>query len=183
MQDLSYKERLFVEFYLGETNGNATESARRAGYRWPDKQGSQLLGKTRISAAIAARVSDVAMSANDVLARLSDIASGSLGDFVKIGEDGGFSFDLRKAKRRDKLHLVKKLKNKKETRYERTGDGDDTRPVTVEQLEIELHAPQNALHKLGQYHGLLKEKNEPEVDAAAGVIQQIKDAIGKSGTD
>ena len=28
-----------------------------------------------------------------------------------------------------------------------------------------------------------QDKDEPEVDAATGVIQQIKDAIGKSGTD
>jgi phage terminase small subunit len=31
--DLTYKQRLFVEFYLGEASGNATEAARLAGYR------------------------------------------------------------------------------------------------------------------------------------------------------
>jgi len=32
MAELTYKQKLFVEHYLGEANGNATDAARRAGY-------------------------------------------------------------------------------------------------------------------------------------------------------
>jgi len=47
--NLSYKQVLFCIKY----SGNATEAAKYAGYKWPDKVGSQLLGKDRINECIA----------------------------------------------------------------------------------------------------------------------------------
>lgn len=137
---LTTKQRVFVEEYL--TCWNATEAARRAQYRSPDKQGSQLLGKTSIQATIQARLADKAMSADEVLARLAEHARGSMGDFLKINEeDGGAQLDLLQA--RDKLHLIKKYSI------------DDKGKVT-----IELYDAQSALALIGKRHGLFVDRQE-----------------------
>lgn len=96
------------------------------------------------------------MSAKEVLARLSVIASGSLEDFLGIPENGVWSLDLRQAKKRRKLGLVKKVKTKRETRYEQVGN--EKEPVIVDHVEIELHDPLAALDKLARYHNLYKER-------------------------
>jgi hypothetical protein len=75
---LTAKQQLFCEFYIGAASGNATESARLAGYRGSDETlraiGSQNLTKLNISDACRERVNDVALSANKVLSELSEIA-------------------------------------------------------------------------------------------------------------
>jgi len=71
MRPLSYRQRLFVEFYLGESSGSAVDAARRAGYRWPTKLGARLVEKREVKAAIDARVATAAMAANEVLARVA----------------------------------------------------------------------------------------------------------------
>ena len=50
---LSPKQKAFVDYYL-ET-GNATEAARRAGYKQPNVQGSQNLAKPSIKQYVAER--------------------------------------------------------------------------------------------------------------------------------
>lgn len=139
--ELTYKQRLFVSYYLGESGGNATDAARRAGYRECEVTGHRLLRKAKVRAAIDACLEGAALTADEVLARLSEMASGSLGSFVEIRPDGTWSLDLAKAKRLRKLGLIKKLKAKP--------DGT---------TEIELHDPQAALDKLAKYHGLYKER-------------------------
>ena len=56
---LTEKQRRFVEAYLGEANGNATEAARLAGYSGTDDSlavsASQLLRNTKVEAAIKER--------------------------------------------------------------------------------------------------------------------------------
>ena len=43
----SYRQRLFVEHYLGESSGSAVTAARRAEYQWPEKLGPRLVEKGR----------------------------------------------------------------------------------------------------------------------------------------
>jgi phage terminase small subunit len=153
--ELTYKQRLFVEAYLGEAGGNATEAARLAGYAWPKKVAERLVGKSGIRAAIDARLDEAALTANQVLARLSDIATGDLGDFLTIDDAGAWSIDMRKAKRAGRTHLIKKIK------------------ASPTGTEIELHSPLDALDKLGKYRRLfveriaLEEKQPAESEAAA----------------
>jgi hypothetical protein len=75
---LTAKQQLFCEFYIGEANGNATESARLAGYKGSDETlraiGSQNLTKLNISDVCRERVNEVALSADKVLSELSEIA-------------------------------------------------------------------------------------------------------------
>lgn len=58
--NLSERERRFVEAYMGKAAGNATKAAILAGYSKATarKQGSRLLTKGNIQAAIAARAKD-----------------------------------------------------------------------------------------------------------------------------
>lgn len=58
---LSLKERRFVDAYLGSAAGNATAAVRAAGYsgrsaKAQQVQGSRLLSKTKVKAALAARL-------------------------------------------------------------------------------------------------------------------------------
>jgi phage terminase small subunit len=147
---LNYKERLFVSYFLGESNGNATDAARRAGYVHPNKIGPRLAVKVGIRAAIEARLAGPALTADEVLARLSDQAAADVGDFLTFSRPEGrgkgdkaapvrVRLDLDKARRNGKLPLVKKLKRGKYG------------------LEIELYDAQAALVQLGKYHGLFRD--------------------------
>lgn len=144
--ELTYKQRLFVEAYLGEASGNAAEAARIAGYSQPVDVGGRLLRKSAVQAQIDARLNEAALSTNQILARLSDIATADLGDFVKIESENGWSLDLKKAKRARRTHLIKKLK------------------MGQYGPEIELHSPLDALEKLGKYRKLFTDK----VDVTSG---------------
>ena len=78
--NLNERERRFVEAYMGEAAGNGTKAAEVAGYsaRNAGPQGSRLLRKANIRAAIAARTQDDPAVA-DRMARQrlwSDIAFG-----------------------------------------------------------------------------------------------------------
>jgi phage terminase small subunit len=57
---LTERERNFIERYMGDAAGNATKAARLAGYsaKTARKQGSRLLTKGHIRAAIAQRTKD-----------------------------------------------------------------------------------------------------------------------------
>ena len=140
MRELTYKQRLFVEAYLGEANGNGVEAARIAGYSWPEKQAFQLLGKTRIKAQIARRLKAAAISANEILARMSEIATTDIGEFLDIGEQ---TWRVR-IKRNQRTRLIKKLKQTRTT----------IKDLETEITEIEVKDCFPALAKLGEYHGL-----------------------------
>jgi hypothetical protein len=145
--ELTFKQRLFIEAYIGEANGNATEAARIAGYRWPEKVAHRLVGKSGIQARIGQRVASAAMPANEVLARLSDQASADIGEFLDIDASGGWRLNLRKPGRR--THLIKRIR--------RTREGAD----------IEIRDSFPALVKLGEYHGLWNQTPAPTIDLEA----------------
>ncbi len=146
MRPLNYQQRLFVEYYLGESEGNALDAARRAGYRCPEKQGPRLLKNGGVRAAIDARVEQVAMSANEVLARIAQVASSDLLDFIEVDPNGGCKVDVKLAKRLRLGHLVKRLRINK--------DGTQ---------DIVLEARLPALVKLGEYYKLWKGEAEQQL--------------------
>ena len=82
---MTTKERAFVEYYL--THWNATEAARLAGYKNPNKLGPRKLVEVGIQQAIQARLSELKMSADEVLTRLSDQARGSMADFLRVDDE------------------------------------------------------------------------------------------------
>lgn len=143
---LSEKQWAFCIHYA-ETF-ESKEAARKAGYSPAGNEtvlrnvGNQLLSDERIRYWIHEFVKDRALPADAVLARLADIATGSIEDFIHImPETGQIFFDLRKAEKRGKLHLIKKL------RYIKSGVGKGG-------VEIELHDPIRALELIGKHLGM-----------------------------
>ena len=117
MRPLNYRQRLFVEHYLGESSGSAVDAARRAGYRSPQTQGPRLLKNRTIRAAIDARVATAAIAADEVLARIADVATSDLLNFIDVDNKGGCKVDLKLVKRLGLGHLIKRLRiNKDGTR-------------------------------------------------------------------
>ncbi len=89
--ELTQKQRLFVEAYIGPANGNAREAARAAGYSGDDnvlsQRGFELVRNPRISELIGVRVEQAVMRANEVLDELSAIAKADWQNFVEIRRD------------------------------------------------------------------------------------------------
>ncbi len=104
MRPLNYRQRLFVEHYLGESSGSAVDAARRAGYRWPETLGPRLVKKSGVRAAIDARVETAAIAANKVLARIADVATSDLLNFIEVDSNGDWKVDLKLVKRRSSLN-------------------------------------------------------------------------------
>lgn len=134
VEGLTPKQRAFLERYL--VSWNASDAAREAGYSQPKQQGSRLLTKVDIQAAIRERLNEMTMPANEVLARLTAHAQGDLSAFLTQQSGGKIEVDLAKAEREGKMHLLKS--------YRETAHG----------ISIELHNPQNALELLGRHYGL-----------------------------
>ena len=159
---LNDKQRAFVEAYLN--CWNASEAARRAGYstNCAGEQGYDLLKKTQVQAAIAARLNSMKLTADRTLQLLSDHAHSTLDDFFSLDEDGQPALDLLKAQERGKMHLVKKIS------YDRLGN-----PV------IELHSVQGALTLLARHHGLLNDKLTHDFSTLsdADLLRRAQDAI------
>lgn len=133
----------FVDHYIVTLNG--TEAARLANYQGSDEvlasTASRLLRNEKVIAEISRRLERFAMSANEVLVRLTDIARADIAD--ALSPQG--AIDPLEAKRRGKSHLIKRFKTKEVT-------ADDK--VTYE-TEIELHDSLKALELLAKYHDLV----------------------------
>lgn len=149
---LNDKQRAFVEEYL--QCWNATEAARRVGYAHPNKQGPRLLVKVGVQELKEQRISEKAMSADEVLLRLAEHARGNMGDFIDI-ESMSFSLNLQKAKELGLTHLIKKVKDRVVMTSNK--DGEETETHT---LEIELYDAKSALDTLAKYHGLLVDRTD-----------------------
>lgn len=141
---LSNKQRAFVEHYL--ICWNASEAARCAGYSRKNANvvGPRLLANVGIKAAIDARLTELQMSADEILVRFTEQARGSMADFVDVNTT---TIDLKKAKRARKLHLLKSL-----TRT--VGEFTDT-------VKIELYDAQQALAHLARIRGMYVDKFAP----------------------
>lgn len=139
---LNARQTTFInEYFL--CGLNATEAAKKAGYSdaTARQQGSRLLTNVNIRAEIDRRMAEMAMPANEVLARLAEHARSTMEDFIEI--KGGLPFiQLDNAQQVGKLHLLKKFK------------------VTKQGVEIELYDAQAALRDLGRAHGLFKDRVE-----------------------
>jgi len=133
----STKEQVWLEEYF--RCWNATEAARRAGYKWPNKQGPAK--KEKLADLIAKEVEHRAMSANEVLLRLAEQARGDIADALKI-DHGLVMVDVEKLKELGLTHLIKKFKHTKQGG-----------------TEIEFYDAQAALFHLSKLHGLVGADN------------------------
>jgi phage terminase small subunit len=89
--ELTQKQRLFVEAFIGPANGNAREAARMAGYSGDDnalsQRGFELVRNPKIAELVGVRVQEAVMRANEVLSELSAIAKSDWQNFVEIRRD------------------------------------------------------------------------------------------------
>lgn len=134
---LTPKQQLFVDEYL--KSFNATKAAKAAGYseHTATEIGAENLRKPHLREAIDQRLTESAMSANEVLMRLAKQARGSMADYVKIIEGGNVPMiDWAKAAKDGML--------------------DNMSQITIEEGKItfKLYDAQAALVHLGKYHGL-----------------------------
>lgn len=170
---LSVKQQLFVDSYLATFN--ATKSALAAGYsdKTAYSQGARLLKNAEIAAAISERLTETAMSADEVLMRLADQARGDLGDFL---DDDGL-FDMDKVRQAKKTGLIKKFKTKRTVRTIAEQEIEST------EVEFELYDAQSALVHIGKYHALWTEKQELTGKGGGPIEQTVKHDISKLSVD
>jgi phage terminase small subunit len=90
-EQLTQKQRLFVEAYIGDAAGNAREASRMAGYSGDDntlsQRGFELVRNPKIAELIGVRVEEAVMRSNEVLSQLSAIAKAGWQDFLEIRRD------------------------------------------------------------------------------------------------
>ena len=174
---LSVKHRAFVEEYL--QCWSAAGAYRRIyptvkkNSAWSN--GSRLLRKAEVREEIEKRLKSKRMSANEVLARLSDQAKASLEPFIRVDKDGFASFDFSSEEARMNLSIIKKIKSKRSRRWE--GKGEDAEEWEDEQVEVEVVDAQSALEKLGKHHKLFNDRMEVthtlDVDGLDKIMEKV----------
>ena len=126
---VSSKERIWLEEYL--KCWNASEAARRAGYRWPKNIGSRKLAK--FAPEIKARLAKQVMSADEALARMAELARGGWTEYITL--DGGL--DIARMVSDDKAYLIAEIRD------------------TIQSGRVyKFPNMQRALEKIGDQHGL-----------------------------
>lgn len=168
---LSIKHTAFVDEFL--RTFNATMAYKRVYPKTSSHaaraNASRLIAKDSISSAIRARLSEMHMSADEVLKLLADMARGDMGDFIDAS-GVGFSLDMKAAKEKGITKLIKKVKQKTTTFIAKKESEEDRE---VHELEIELYDAQSALEKIGKHHRLFTDS----VDLTTGG-KPLSDVIG-----
>lgn len=161
-KQLTAKQRTFALEYIICKNG--TEAARRAGYAGDDNAlaaaASRLLRNVKVIEFINERFAETAMRADEVIARMSEQAAADMGDFIQI-KNGIPFFDLEKAARRNKLHLIQSFEN------------------TKNGVKLKLYDAQAAQRTLAQHHGLLK--TEVNINLSDDLLKRFVDAANAAG--
>lgn len=150
MDRLPNRRRAFIHHYL--RTWNATESARKAGYRGVDHvlhmTGSRLLSNDKVKKAIQARLNKMQVSSDEVIARLADQAKSDLSPFIRTRDDQGNPLpkpyvDIEAIIKSGKGHMIRELA------YTKTGD-----------VVVKTYDQQKALELLGRAHGVFKDRTE-----------------------
>jgi hypothetical protein len=119
-------EWAMVNAYFDE-NMNQTRAYLKihpgANYDSARTEASKFFAKPYIQAEIERRLKENAMSAEEVLSRLGDMARASHQPYIKIDDDGFVYFNFADEEARKNLHLIKKIKTKRERRI--VGKGDE----------------------------------------------------------
>lgn len=139
---LTEKQKRFVDYYI-ET-GNQTEAARRAGYKQPQTQGAQTLGKLSVKAAIDARLRELEgkriAKADEVMQFLTSTLRGEVKEERVVVEGTGEGrSDARiitvQVSARDRLDAAKSLLK----RYPMQLDAKEQK-LRLQKLEAEIRA-------------------------------------------
>jgi len=151
---LNPRQKTFVAEYLIDLN--ATQAARRAGYRpkRAQKTGSDLLRRSGIRAAIAEaqaqRLAKLDMDAEAVLTELARIARASVLDYMRIGEDGEPIIDLSRLNQDNAAAIA----NVTVDRFKSARGADKSQ---IRRVKISFHNKVAALRELARHFGLARE--------------------------
>jgi len=148
---LTAKQRAFVLEYPRDFN--ATKAAIRAGFsaKTARQVASQLLTKPNISKLIDQEFEKRSLKLDEILARLTEQATTSIGDFMVVNPDGNrIAFDPEIIKERG--HLIKRIKAISTVRYSEKGE-----QYEYTTLSLELYNAQKALDLLGRHRGMAAE--------------------------
>lgn len=155
-KSLTAKEQAWAEAYL--LTLSKAEAARRAKYKGDNAQlaviGWQNYRKLHIQAYLKKRLAEMTMPAEEVLRRLTDMASSNISDFANIRDEKDLS-------ETEQGHVIKKFKRI----FTRSQIGNE-----IETIELELYDAQAALEKLGRYHSLFTDKIEHSSDPDKPII-------------
>lgn len=154
---LTAKQNRFVAEYL--VDQNATQAAIRTGYsaKTAKVQGSRLLTKVAIRAAIEAATAERArrteITQDMVVRELAKIGFANMGDFMRVGHDGDPVLDFGNLTEDQKAALV-------EVTVEdfKDGRGEDARDVR--RVKFKLADKRAALVDIGKHLGMFRERVE-----------------------
>lgn len=141
---LTPKQRAFCDYYI-ET-GNATESAKRAGYKKPNVQGSQNLEKLSIKQYIDKRLKELESkriaNAGEVLQYLTKVMRGEEKD--QFGLDASLQDRTKAAELLGKRYAIfnskdLELKERKLKLEEDRINGDNKEPIKIEFVRASEH--------------------------------------------
>lgn len=163
---LNPRQRAFIDHYIG--NGfNATQAAISAGYSIDTarQQASRLLTNVYIASEITRIYQQNTMSAEEILARLSEMGRGDLGD---VWDENAGMVNWKQTRALGKSGLIKRIKHK--TIRTTTDDGKE---VETFEDEIELHDPMRAMETIAKIHGIMI--NRLQISVEDQIIQMIRD--------
>ncbi len=155
---LTDKEEQFCQEYV--ISWNATRAAIDAGYskKMAYSIGYENTKKPHIKARIEELLKEKVMSREEVLARLASQARASHYHFIRVDGEGFVYFDFSDEDAMRHLHLIKKIKSKRQRLVR--GKGDDAEEWEGEWVEVELHDPQRALELIGKHHSLFIDRDD-----------------------
>jgi phage terminase small subunit len=159
LKPLSRKHQKFVNEYLKRWNGTRAYMAvyPKAAEDSARTSAAELLAKDNISAAIAERIKESQMSADEALEILAAHARGDMGQFSdRLG-----GLDFQSAKEAGLSRLIKKFKQRTVTKIGKTDKDED---IEIHDVEIELYDAQAAAEKILKVHGKFTER----VDLTSG---------------
>jgi len=165
---LNERQRRFVE----EFDGNATQSAIRAGYakKSAASQAWVLLRNPKVTAALSAHLAKrrerAAMDANEVVRCLAVLATGNIIEYGGWGATGGVS-------------RVASDRLTPEQRYRIRSIIERRLPGGIIELKFELESKKAALDSLMRYYGLFQDKVELTVRHSDALLEATAAVIEK----
>ena len=170
---LSAKHQQFVEEYLRCFNATRAYQAvyPTVGRLTAASNGYRLLKENpEVAEYVQQRLTETAMSADEVLMRMAEQARGNMGDFIRVTPDGSFTIDLTGAESTQKLGLIRKVTKT----VRRFGDTE------IEEATVDLYDSQAALVHLGKHLDLFSDKLtvklEKELKGALDALEKSLDS-------
>ena len=170
---------VLLEYFSNGMNGTRAWMATHPNsqYNSASASFSEWLRNPKIKSEITRLMNEKAMSMEEALARTSDIARASLMPFVKVDNDGFTYFNFADPEAKAYMHIIKKMKTKRERRV--VGHGEQAEEWEGEWVEVELHDAQTAQRDLLKMYGKFTDR----VDLTSGgeiILRVVREEAKKT---